>query len=1224
MNEFTLYTFTGDALFDIVPEASSSHEWVLMSENRLSLTFELEQCVNLSPGCYIDFDGVRYYLLEEYKPQMVNSTAWKYNVDLRDAASWMSVTLALNLLDGKNTPIFNYTAPALEHAQIIVDNLNRSMGTTAWKVGSVISTANITIEYRAKYCSDVLQEIVDDQNTEWWLDGMTLNIGRAEFGDAVELGYGNGLLGDIVCEQADNMRTYAYLCPIGSTRNIDPTKYGFERLQLPNGQTLVPMNPEQGIGELAEEKAFSKIFPRYEGTVKSVRSRPAKGDDGREFTIYYIGVALPFNPNEYEIAGLVKQITFLSEPLMGQDFEVNYDEEAQEFEIVTRWPKGGGAQLPGGLLTPEVGDKYVIWNITMPDVYYTLASQEFLEAAEAFAAEAIQDVSIYKAPLDYIEVQERGLHLRPGQRVRLLSDAYFASGYYESRITRITRDVLLPDAPNIEVSAVRAIGTISRIQNSILSNEKNITNVSNSIPDVITSSENTPASDTSVYTSAKSEREFLNKHKGGAVNGPITFSADLKSSDFDDSPSGRGFCITKDENGNTVLTTDKLKVRMEAEFEEIVINQTSFQLGSTVFSLAGCEITSVETIGDVFRCYYDNKNGQKFSGFEVGDQARCQRYDAQYNSIIKYYWRVVKAVGEDYVDLYIGGVDGNGLSLADGAGVPTAGDHIVHFGSRRNTARQNAIVISSTPSPAIIQYIGISSFTLPSPSTVISPDGNKFSGAVHIGEGSTGIENLKGLPDAVQDVISKMDLDIDTDSLEFGKYNLLRNSGFTGDYLSAQLQGGKGLNDNSQMFSPSLEHWTVSNCVAQASNNSESGFEVAMANGAMSQTLKNKILVGENYVLSLKAKGTSLTFSVGGVSKTIALTDEYTRYVEKFTATTTTNIFSISANATICEVQLERGTVVSAWGHSMWDNQSELAYYQSLQYLASAMKDGSTTILGGLILSQLIALGNYKNGEMTKVTSGINGLYNDDDDVAFWAGGDLEKAILTVQKHRDNPLYQPTEEEWDNMAKFVTTHGGDVFMKGYIYALGGLFKGTVSIANGKILLNADGSGAMANGAFSWDTFGRITRYYPERENWIDLRDATTMSHDDGGFFISPLREISEDVEPISDDGNNVLVIPTPTLSPYVFCIKGRDGGAPEGYASKPFTTDSQKVLFRVYGKAETFVAHNLNMTALPNQGTITVEYDSTPDDYNNTYYNITLPLTMDASYTSFTDTIEIL
>ena len=1235
MNELTLYTFTGDALFDIVPEASSSHEWVLMSENRLSLTFELEQCVNLSPGCYIDFDGVRYYLLEEYKPQMVNATAWKYNVNLFDAASWMSVTLALNLLDGQNTPIFNYTAPAVEHAQIIVDNLNRSMGTTAWKVGSVISTANITIEYRAKYCSDVLQEIVDDQNTEWWLDGMTLNIGRAEFGDAVELGYGNGLLGDIVCEQADNMRTYAYLCPIGSTRNIDPTKYGFERLQLPNGQTLVPMNPEQGIGELAEEKAFSKIFPRYEGTVQSVRSRPAKGDDGREFTIYYIGDTLPFNPNDYEIADLVKQISFLSGQLMGEDFEVNYDSEAQELEIITRWPNEGDAQLPGGLLIPEVGDKYVIWNITMPDVYYTLASQEFLEAAEAFAAEAIQDVSIYKAPLDYIEVQGRGLRLRPGQRVRLLSDAYFASGYYDSRITRITRKVLFPDAPNIDVSAVRATGTISRIQESILANEKNIAKVSNSMPDVITSNENTPASDSSVYTSAKSEREFLNKRKGGAILGPVSFGDEVKSLDFDGGPLGRGFSITKDDNGNSVFTVDCLKVRKSAEFNEIVINQISFQLGTTVFSAAGCEITSVEEVDDVYRCYYDNKEGRRYSGFSEGDQARCQRYDATYKNIIKYYWRVVKAVGDNYIDLYKLVYDADGNIVVDGNDAPDSGDHIVQFGNRSDKSRQNAIVIASIPSPTILQYNGIDSFVMPNPTTRISPDENEFTGKIHISAGSTGAENIEGLPKVIQDVVGDIDLDID--NLEFGKYNLLRNSSFTGDYLSAQLQSGKGLNEGSQLFSPNLEYWNVSNVIAQESSLSESGVEAVITNGSLSQTLKNKTLVGENYVVSFKAKGTSLTFSVGGVSKVVALTDEYTRYVEKFTASSSSNAFTISAsNATICEVQLERGSVVSAWGHSMWDNQSELAYYQSLQYLASAMKDGSTDILGGLILSNILWLGNYANGQMKQVTAGVSGVYNDDDDVAIWAGGDMTKAIATVLRFRDNPNILPSDKDWKEMANFVATHGGDVFMRGYIHALGGIFSGSVKIAGGKILLNADGSGAMANGAFSWDTNGRITRYYPERENWIDLKDATYMSHDDGGFFLSPLKKPSEDIEPISDGDDDVLLIPTPALSPYVFCIKGQDGDARSGYASKPFATDyfttqgggQRRVKFKIHQQATstnptnptTIEGYYLDVTVLPNRGVLTVEYNSTPEPC----YTIILPTTMTASLNIDNETIVIL
>ncbi len=517
-----LYSYYGIPLFEVAVDESSSQDWSLMSDNKLSISFELEECVVLTAGCYIDFDGTRFYLLNEYKPTMIYSSVWKYDLTLGDAASWLSITLALKTIDGEDTPMFKYTGPAAEHAAIIVANLNRRMGTDQWKVGSVISTENIAIDYSGKYCSDVLQEIVDAKNTEWWIDGMTLNIGRAEFGESVTLGYMNGVLGDIVCDTAGDMRSYAYLFPIGSTRNIDPTKYGHDRLQLPSGLKSVPINPEQGVAELVEEAAFAHIFPRYEGTVSAVRYTTAKNENGTSFLIYYIqDSAIPFNPNEFEIPGLVKHITFQSGELMGQEFEVNYSADSNEFELITRW--NGDIQLPGGVLTPAVGDKYVVWNVSMPDVYYPIASHEFLDAARVFAADAVKDVSVYKVKLDYIEVQERGLKLRPGQRVRLMSDEYFALGYYDSRITRITRNIAYPDELSVDISAVRVVGTLSRLQASIQKTENVVAQFSGQLPAIIKSDDDTSANNSSVYTSAKSEKEFLNKRKGGKVAAPITF-----------------------------------------------------------------------------------------------------------------------------------------------------------------------------------------------------------------------------------------------------------------------------------------------------------------------------------------------------------------------------------------------------------------------------------------------------------------------------------------------------------------------------------------------------------------------------------------------------------------------------------------------------------------------------------------------------------------------------
>jgi hypothetical protein len=173
-------------------------------------------------------------------------------------------------------------------------------------------------------------------------------------------------------------------------------------------------------------------------------------------------------------------------------------------------------------------------------------------------------------------------------------------------------------------------------------------------------------------------------------------------------------------------------------------------------------------------------------------------------------------------------------------------------------------------------------------------------------------------------------------------------------------------------------------------------------------------------------------------------------------------------NATIGDLMLERGTIPTDWMPSPHDNDKSLAEFQAVQYLRDAIKEGDTSILGGLILSNMIILGNYKNGAIQKVTAGMSGIYNDDDDVAFWGGGTLEQAIATVMKFKQNPFYQPTEREWADLANFVTTHGGDIFLRGYIHALGGRFRGDV-IAESGIFKNVK----SPNGNFSINDDGDV-------------------------------------------------------------------------------------------------------------------------------------------------------
>lgn len=592
----------------------------------------------------------------------------------------------------------------------------------------------------------------------------------------------------------------------------------------------------------------------------------------------------------------------------------------------------------------------------------------------------------------------------------------------------------------------------------------------------------------------KLTKYFLRKDKEDTANELITF---LKGLLIGKNGSG----ITVLENGMSQAVVDYLYVKVKAVFDELEVKKKTYVGGEQVISHAGMKCNRVDELDDVYRCYFkEEEDGIEIENqFTPGSLAIAQECNIKtgisHHVGNRYYWRLVTAVGENYIDLSKTVCDPNVEN-----DVPVAGDDIVGLGHKTDMTRQAAIILSSVNevSPSIIMYQGINDFTLTG-KDVISFDFDKSTGKArmkvygnayigdkdrttymeythdkgvdikgmfHIEQGSTGWRNMEGLPDEIQaaaDLAQKAQDAIDNAAV--GSVNLLRNSGFTGDYESETLSSDTQLSADTELYSKQLKYWTG---VATVSADSAAGSRYSAAIGSLSQSVS--LIKGESYVISYKAKGTSVSVSCGSFSVSQPLTSSYQRYTHKITFNGS-GIFLISGTATVCDLQLERGTIATDWKPSILDNDKATAGFQSINYIASAIKDGSVDILGGLILANMIQLGNYKDGKLQKVTAGVSGIYNDDDDVAFWAGGTLQQAILTVMRFRNDPNYQPTDEEWANMANFVATHGGNAFFRGYIYALGGYFRGKVEIANGKILLNEDGSGQLANGNIKWDADG---------------------------------------------------------------------------------------------------------------------------------------------------------
>lgn len=698
----------------LVPDSGSTHHEEVGGDDYLSVSLDSQECVTLELNDWTVWEGRKFWCVETYTPKQTGRRKWTYSVKLYGAASLIKQALMLNTED---SPVFSYTATAREHVALVVKNLNRWMGgITDWKVGKVEATGNIVVDYsEGLYGNDALKKIADEAGTEWWIEGMTVNVCRCERGDEVTLGYGNGLL-SIERDSADNVKFFTRLFPIGSSRNIDAEKYGSSRLLLPSRATYVERNTELGIVEHFEQTAFQEIYPRRTGKVSSVRKETKKGDDGKPFDIYYFTDGeMNFDPNEYEIGGLVKRVTFQTGQLagLGNDedgehyFEVNYNSERREFELITIWPYDDDTQVPGGVLEPKAGDTYLLWNVRMPDEYYPIAEEEYATAVEKYMDEHCLDRSVYKCSTDYVALKKRGVVPCMGQRVRLESDRFFASGYRESRITVVDQKLERPTEADIEISDVLSQTTQSRMADEIENVRSEVKANTVELPDVIRSWDTTLPTDNNLFSARRSEQEFLSRKRNDRTKGRITFEQGvvfgeeengfvdgkgnaelltavvkelLSSGDYSGGGlTDSGWKLGMDEDRLSHLIVDKLTVRQVMNVFELLINKVRSVGGQICVSAANGKIKAVEEQGDYYLISFEQENM-----FVRHDLVRCQTFTG---TDLRSYWVEVADVTE--AGIVVAKEEFEDVE-------PKAGDECVLMGNTAVENRQNLVLISAT------------------------------------------------------------------------------------------------------------------------------------------------------------------------------------------------------------------------------------------------------------------------------------------------------------------------------------------------------------------------------------------------------------------------------------------------------------------------------------------------------------------------------------------------
>ena len=598
--ELEIYDRQGALKRKVSPDSSSRWTEEVGAEFVVTVNFTTWEFFVLSVGDYVEISGKRFSIKKEYRPKKTDTQKYTYNISFYGREHDMQDLLFCRLNQGEDDleSVFAYDGTPMEMLEKLVANMNRNTDGVTWRAGQAVTGDRKTINFNGLFCWDAAGEIAGAWETEWWLDGEYLNIGKCEHGERVTLGYMKGLkTGLTQNENSNSIKWFTRLIPVGSTKNIDPSKYGYTHLQLPSRDKYIDLNTQLGLKEHREEAAFQDIFPHRLGTVSSVRSEEQTNKDGEKYTVYYVkDKDLPFNPDEYMIGSEVIHITFESGDLSGREFECNWHNDTQEFEIINTYPDEN-TQIPGGNIIPNVGDTYILTNIRMPDEYYPIAEEQYKQAVDSFLTEYSKDISIYSGDTDYIHVDKNSVPLSLGQRVRLEDAQYFEAGYLDTRITRIERKLGNLSEASIDCSSAVSTSWKSSVDSTLNNLEYTLAQeMAQANVRLLKTGDMESPSDYTAFSSLRAIGTFLRKNIADIASEIITFLKGLRVGKFVTGLiGGSGAAIWLDKNGKTIVEADKAMFREEIIVPQITFNCIDVISGDKANSFAYGRIKTVDT-----------------------------------------------------------------------------------------------------------------------------------------------------------------------------------------------------------------------------------------------------------------------------------------------------------------------------------------------------------------------------------------------------------------------------------------------------------------------------------------------------------------------------------------------------------------------------------------------------------------------------------------------------
>lgn len=434
----------------------------VMAEHGLSFSYGNVASLGLRVGDTFTYKGEEYTLnqVEDFKKmsRFVSSFDFVFEGSRH--------TLTNLFLDHLGARKFSFSGTAEEWLHLFVDCANSK--TSGWSVGEFEDLGRVTVEFDSTYILDALTMVAQAMKAEWGIKGKVISLKKTVGTPRAltfEYGKGKGLY-SLTRKSLQDKKIVTRAYARGGDKNLP--KGMFNYFTIPGYVEKNTALYRIREGEFIDEE----IYPKRTGTVTAVAQI-----DKKLFSIS--DSSIDFDLNGQRIEGETTYIVFKSGLLEGNQFEItSYNASTKTIRFKAN-DEGNDNWFPTETVHAEVGDKYTLIGIRMPQSYIDAAAAELTTKRQEYLDSNSVPRVVYELEVDFIHLARLDTNLDAGDIIRL-KDAEKGIDA-EIRITEVSYPAIYPDVIENGMSFDAVIGNevtytlFEKIQNDIKEQKEVVT-----------------------------------------------------------------------------------------------------------------------------------------------------------------------------------------------------------------------------------------------------------------------------------------------------------------------------------------------------------------------------------------------------------------------------------------------------------------------------------------------------------------------------------------------------------------------------------------------------------------------------------------------------------------------------------------------------------------------------------------------------------------------------